>query len=173
MLTETAIRSAKPRERPYKLFDERGLYLLVAPTGGRLWRFRYRHGEKRKLLALGAYPDVLLRRAREKRDEARRLVADGIDPNVQRQADRATLCHTFEIVAREWLQLLKNGIKAGTLERERSQLERFVFPEPVGSIVAADARSENHFKSPKRRGRAAFLSNRHRKGSPSTPRAGV
>jgi len=74
MLTETAIRSAKPRERPYKLFDERGLYLLlVAPTGGRLWRFRYRHGGKEKLVALGAYPDVPLRRAREKRDEARRL----------------------------------------------------------------------------------------------------
>ena len=52
MLTETAIRSAKPRERPYKLFDERGLYLLMAPTGGRLWRFRYRHGGKEKLLAL-------------------------------------------------------------------------------------------------------------------------
>ena len=104
MLTETAIRSAKPREKPYKLFDERGLYLLVAPTGGRLWRFRYRHGGKEKLLAVGAYPDVPLRRAREKRDEARRLVADGIDPNVRRQADKATLCRTFESVAREWLE---------------------------------------------------------------------
>ncbi len=72
MLTETAIRHAKPKEKPYKLFDERGLFMLVAPTGGRLWRFRYRHGGKEKLLALGAYPDVPLRRAREKRDAARR-----------------------------------------------------------------------------------------------------
>lgn len=142
MLSETAIRSAKPRERPYKLFDERGLYLLVAPTGGRLWRFRYRNGGKEKLLALGAYPDVPLRRAREKRDEARRLVADGIDPNVQRQADKATLCHTFEIAAREWLELLKNGIKASTFQRERSQLERFVFPDlgnrPIARITTPE-----------------------------------
>jgi hypothetical protein len=56
MLTEAAIRNAKPREKPYKLFDERGLFMLVAPTGGRLWRFRYRHGGKEKLLSLGAYP---------------------------------------------------------------------------------------------------------------------
>jgi Arm DNA-binding domain len=76
MLTEAAIRNAKPREKPYKLFDERGLFMLVVPTGGRLWRFRYRHSGKEKLLSLGAYPDVPLRRAREKRDEARRLVAD-------------------------------------------------------------------------------------------------
>ena len=142
MLTETAIRSAKPRERPYKLFDERGLYLLMAPTGGRLWRFRYRHGGKEKLLALGAYPDVPLRRAREKRDEARRLVADGIDPNVKRQADKAAFCHTFEIVAQEWLELLKNGIKASTFERERSQLERFVFPDlgnrPIAQITTPE-----------------------------------
>jgi hypothetical protein len=107
-----------------------------------LWRFRYRHGGKEKLLALGAYPDVPLRRAREKRDEARRLVADGVDPNVQRQADKATLCHTFEIVAREWLELLKNGIKASTLERERSQLERFVFPDlgsrPIAQITTLE-----------------------------------
>jgi integrase len=143
MLTETAIRSAKPREKPYKLFDERGLYpLLMAPTGGRLWRFRYRHGGKEKLLALGAYPDVPLRRAREKRDEARRLVADGIDPNVQRQSDKATLCHTFETVAREWLELLKNSIKASTLERERSQLERFVFADlgsrPIAQLTTPE-----------------------------------
>ena len=88
MLTETAIRSAKARERPYKLFDERGLFMLVAPAGSRLWRFRYRYGGKEKLLALGAHPDAPLRRAREKRDEARRLVADGIDSNVQRQTVR-------------------------------------------------------------------------------------
>jgi Arm DNA-binding domain len=84
MLTETAIRHTKPKEKPYKFLDARGLFMLVAPTGGRLWRFRYRYGGKEKLLALGAYPDVPLRRAREKRDEARRLVTEGIDPNVQR-----------------------------------------------------------------------------------------
>jgi hypothetical protein len=129
MLTEAAIRNAKPREKPYKLFGERGLFMLVVPTGGRLWRFRYRHSGKEKLLSLGAYPDVPLRRAREKRDEARRLVADSIDPSAKRQADKAALGNTFEVVAREWLDLVKDSIKESTFERERSQRERFVFPE--------------------------------------------
>ena len=72
-LHETRIRAAKPAERPYKLFDERGLFLLVTPAGGRLWRLRYRMAGVEKLLTLGAYPDVPLKRAREKRDEARKL----------------------------------------------------------------------------------------------------
>ena len=64
-LTEARIRAAKPTQKPYKLFDERGLYLHIVPAGGRLWRFRYRHGGVEKLLALGSYPDVPLKRARE------------------------------------------------------------------------------------------------------------
>jgi hypothetical protein len=75
LLTETRIRAAKPADKPYKLFDERGLFMLVPPAGGRLWRFRYRLGGVEKLLTLGAYPDVSLKRAREKRDDARRSVA--------------------------------------------------------------------------------------------------
>jgi hypothetical protein len=116
--------------------------MLVVPTGGRLWRFRYRHGGREKLLALGAYPDVALRRAREKRDEARRLVADSIDPSAKRQADKAALGNTFEVVAREWLDLVKDSIKESTFERERSQLERFVFPElgdrPVSQLTTPE-----------------------------------
>jgi hypothetical protein len=83
-LSEAKIRSAKTRDRAYKLFDERGLFLLVTPTGGRLWRLRYRIGNLEKLISLGAYPDVPLKRAREKRDEARRRVADEIDPSADR-----------------------------------------------------------------------------------------
>jgi integrase len=84
---------------------------------------------KGELLSLGAYPDVALRRAREMRDDARRLLADSIDPSARRQADKAALGNTFEVVAREWLDLVKESIKESTFERERSQLERFVFPE--------------------------------------------
>ena len=73
-LNEARIRASRPKEKPYKLFDERGLFMLVTPSGGRLWRLRYRLGGVEKLLTLGAYPDVTLKRAREKRDEARRLV---------------------------------------------------------------------------------------------------
>ena len=76
-LTETRIRAARAFDRPYKLFDERGLFMLVTPPGGRLWRLRYRMYGREKLLSLGAYPDVTLKRAREKRDEARKLIADG------------------------------------------------------------------------------------------------
>jgi hypothetical protein len=101
-LSEAKIRSARPRERAYKLYDERGLFLLVTPTGGRLWRLRYRIGNLEKLISLGAYPDVLLKRAREKRDEARRLVADEIDPSADRKARRAATLVTFEGVAQEW-----------------------------------------------------------------------
>jgi hypothetical protein len=100
-LSETRIRAAKSKERPYKLFDKRGLFLLVTPSGGRLWRLRYRIGALEKLISLGAYPDVTLKRAREKRDEARRLIADDIDPSAQRKAQRAALLDTFEGVAQE------------------------------------------------------------------------
>ena len=71
-LTELQIRAAKPAEKAYKLHHERGLFMLVTPAGGRLWRFKYRHGGVEKLLTLGAYPDVSPKRAREKRDDARR-----------------------------------------------------------------------------------------------------
>ena len=108
MLTPSAVSNAKPREKPYKLVDERGMFLLVQPNGSRWWRYVYRRPDtkKRNSLSLGTFPDVSLKRAREKRDEARRLLADGIDPGVQRRAGKAAgaerLANSFEIVAREW-----------------------------------------------------------------------
>ena len=78
--------------------------MLVMPTGGRLWRFRYRHRGVEKLFALGQYPDVTLKRAREKRNEARRVVADGVDPSAKRQAEKAS-ADTFQAIASEWLGL--------------------------------------------------------------------
>src|ERR1700733_3515889 len=116
-LTETRIRTAKAAAKPYKLFDKRGLYLLVVPTAGRLWRFRYRHAGVEKLLSLGSYPDVPLKRAREKRDDARRLVADGIDPSAKRQAEKAAQVDTFEAIAREWLDLQSKRLSPSTLEK--------------------------------------------------------
>jgi hypothetical protein len=107
-LNESRIRAAKSTEKPYKLFDERGLFLLVTPAGGRLWRFRYRHGGVEKLLTLGAYPHVSLKRAREKRDDAPRHVADGVDPSAKRRAERDPATNTFVVVADEWLLTKKN-----------------------------------------------------------------
>jgi integrase len=140
-LTEARIRAAKPTQKPYKLFDERGLYLYIVPTGGRLWRFRYRHGGVEKLLALGSYPDVPLKRAREKRDEARRLVADGIDPSAKRQAEKAAQVDTFEAIAREWLDLQSKKLSPITLEKSRWLLN-FLYPHigqrPIREIAAPD-----------------------------------
>lgn len=80
-LTALAIRNAQPRAKPYKLTDERSLFLLVMPNGAKYWRFRYRFLDKQKTLAIGVWPEISLADARVKRDSARQMVADGIDPN--------------------------------------------------------------------------------------------
>ncbi len=80
-LTDISIRNAKPGAKPIKLLDERGLFLLATPTGGKWWRFRFMFDGKEKLLSLGVYPDVSLKDARERRDEARKLVANDVNPS--------------------------------------------------------------------------------------------
>ena len=79
-LSDTSVRNAKPLEKPSRLFDGGGLYVEVSPSGGKLWRLKYRFGGKEKRLALGKYPDVSLKDARERRDAARKLLANEIDP---------------------------------------------------------------------------------------------
>src|SRR3984885_8993136 len=141
-LSEARVRSAKPRERAYKLFDERGLFLLVTPTGGRLWRLRYRIGNLEKLISLGSYPDVPLKRAREKRDEARRLIADEIDPSAERKARRAAMLVTFQGVAQEWLDLQGKSLGPETVSilgaRLNSGLDPFLGSRPMASITAQE-----------------------------------
>ena len=139
MLTETAIKTAKPREKPYKLFDERGLFLLVTSQGGRLWRLKYRYGGAEKLLALGAYPDVLLKRAREKRDEARSLVANGTDPSEVRKAEKASRGNTFATIAHEWLRLRSDKLAPITVTKARwllGFLLNDLGSKPIASITA-------------------------------------
>jgi integrase len=144
-LSAVRVRDAKPREKPYKLFDERGLYLLVKPTAdqyqGRLWRFRYRVNGTEKLLALGTYPDVSLKRAREKRDEARRLLADSVDPNVQRKTERAASTETFEAIGREWLAHRAKTTAAITQQKATWLLEQ-IFAEigsrPIREVAAPE-----------------------------------
>jgi len=144
-LSAVRVRDAKPREKPYKLFDERGLYLLVKPTAdqyqGRLWRFRYRVNGVEKLLALGTYPDVSLKRAREKRDEARRLLADGVDPNVQRKTERAASTETFEAVGREWLAHRAKTTAAITQQKATWLLEQIfsdIGSRPIREVSAPE-----------------------------------
>lgn len=141
MLTEAAVKAAKPREKPYKLFDERGLYLLVTPESSRLWRLKYKFERREKLLSLGAYPDVSLKAARMRRDDARRVIADGVDPSAQRRAAKVAHGDTFKAIAQEWLGKQK-ALKEITIKRDQDRLENFVYPyigtRPIGNITAPD-----------------------------------
>ncbi|MGE0582863.1 MAG: tyrosine-type recombinase/integrase [Steroidobacteraceae bacterium] len=141
MLSDIAVKAAKPRETAYKLFDERGLYLHVAPAGGRWWRLRYAIAGRAKLLSLGTYPDVTLKRARQKRDEARRLIADGIDPSVERKAQRAAQADSFTALATEWLEMQSATLTEGSLSRTKAWLDfvaRHLGSRPVRELTAPE-----------------------------------
>ena len=145
-LTDTAIRNAKPKEKPYKLADEKGLFLLVHPNGGRYWRFKYRFVGKEKLLALGIYPDVSLKEARERRDNARKQVAADIDPGQHRKALKAAKAtcaeNSFEIVAREWFAKHSPNWAVNHSSKILRRLERDIFPwignRPIADITAPE-----------------------------------
>ncbi|MDR3158748.1 MAG: integrase arm-type DNA-binding domain-containing protein [Zoogloeaceae bacterium] len=140
MLTDTAIKNAKPAEKPSKLADEKGLYLLVNPSGGKLWRMKYRFEGKEKLLSFGAYPDVSLKEARERRDEARKLLANGADPGAARKAQKTArlerAANSFETVAREWFEQWKADKAEGHARTAIARLEQNVFPYMGGSVIA-------------------------------------
>lgn len=145
-LTDTAIRNAKPRAKLYKLFDERGLFLLVSPSGGKWWRLKYRFDGKEKLLSLGVYPDVSLKDARELRDEARKRLAKGIDPSQHRKAQNSARAdrsaNSFEVVAREWFAKYSPGWADTHSSRIMSRLEGDVFPwiggRPIAELIAPE-----------------------------------
>jgi hypothetical protein len=90
MLSDTQIRTTKPGDKSHRLYDERGLYLEITPSGGRWWRLKYRFAGREKLLSMGTYPDTGLKSAREKRDRARNLLAEGVEPSETRRAEKAS-----------------------------------------------------------------------------------
>jgi integrase len=143
-LTDTAIRKAKPGEKAQKLFDGGGLYLEVAPSGGKWWRLKYRYEGKEKRLSLGVYPEVSLKDARERRDEARKLLANDVDPSENRKATKAAKMEraesSFEAVAREWYAKHSINWSAGHGSRIIRRLERDIFPwlggKPIADIKA-------------------------------------
>jgi integrase len=139
-LNEARIRAAKPKEKPYKLRDGRGLHLLVTPRGTRLWRLRFRHVGRESMVSLGAYPDVSLKVARERREDARKLVASGVDPASQRRAERAGLENTFEGIALEWLE--KQQFAPATLEKAKWTFRELIFPRlgsrPIATVTAPE-----------------------------------
>ncbi|HUX64299.1 tyrosine-type recombinase/integrase [Sulfuricella sp.] len=131
-LTAIEVKAAKPTDKPFKLSDGGGLYLLVQPNGAKYWRLDYRFSGKRKTLAVGVYPDVSLLDARERRDEARKLLAADIDPSANKKAKRAAkqgqAANSFEVVALEWLEKFGAKKAASTIEKTHFILRRDVFP---------------------------------------------
>jgi len=130
-LTDRKIQGAKPKPKAYKLTDGQGLYLEIAPGGGKWWRLKYRFGGKEKRVSLGVYPDVGLKDARDRREAARRLLAEGIDPSQARQDEKAAAAAdtvTFEKTAREWYEKFRPGWRDTHARIVLQRLEKNIFP---------------------------------------------
>ncbi len=139
-LSDIAIRRARPGNKARKMFDGRGLYLEVAPRGGKYWRLKYRFAGKEKRLSLGVYPDVSLKEARQGCEDARRLLTREIDPSEHRRALKAAIrqqvSNSFEAVAREWFARHRPNWAESHSSRLISHLERDIFPWIGGKPVA-------------------------------------
>ena len=158
-LTDTTIRNAKPKDRPYKVADAHGLYLLINPTGSKLWRVKYRINGIERKLALGAYPQITLAEARAARDSARRQLAHAIDPNVAKRQAKIDACvqagNTFIFVAEELIEKKgKEGRSKATLDKQRWLLQLLgadLGKRPVADISPQELLHE--LKKHERRGR--------------------
>ena len=144
-LSDMKVQKAKPQDKPFSLFDGGGLYLLVTPSGGKLWRFKYRFNNKEKKLAFGSYPEISLQDARQRREDARRLLANDVDPDAIRKAQKQAKTEsieTFEIIAREWHGRYTPTWKQNHAQGLITRLERDVFPylgaRPIKEIKAPE-----------------------------------
>lgn len=124
MLTEVRIRNAKPKDRGYKLYDERGLYLYITPKGTKSWRYDYIYRGKRKTLTIGRYPAISLREARQRRDEAERLLAHGKDPSSK---EEETLL--FRDIAKRWFESNLPGWKESHSRTIMYRMKVYILPE--------------------------------------------
>ncbi len=129
-LNDPAIRNATTDTKPKKLYDSGGLYLLVTPTGGKWWRFKYRFGGKEKLLSLGTYPQVSLKDARNDRDKAKKLLRNRIDPSAERKAVKQTESGqgSVEAVAREWFAKFSQSWSTSHAETIEQRIENYIIP---------------------------------------------
>ena len=138
MLTRLKIESVNPSLKRRRLFDGRGLYLEIAPGGGRWWRFKYRFERKEKRISLGVYPEVGIKEARERCAEVRKQLAAGIDPGAKRKAESAVLLenteNTFQAIAAEWIRLNISKWSSGNGFKISRLFERDIFPW-IGSRV--------------------------------------
>jgi len=145
-LSDTQVSKAKSKEKQYKMADGGGLYLLVTPTGGKLWRLKYRFANKEKMLSFGIYPALSLADARHRRDDAKKLIANGIDPGETKKAQKASQgeqdSNTFEVIAREWHSRFAHTWVATHAQHKLERLEKTVFPwlgkRPIMEITAPE-----------------------------------
>lgn len=127
-LTALGVKNAKPKAKPYKIADEKGLYLVVTPSGSKLWRFDYRYGHKRKTLAFGKWDDVELAQARDRRDAARKKLVEGIDPGAPEPPQTAVILNRFETVGRDWHASAKMAWTPRYAKLVLGRLEADIFP---------------------------------------------
>lgn len=131
-LTARQVETARPKEKDYKLSDERGLYLLVKTTGARYWRLKYRIAGKEKKLALGVYPDVSLAEARIKRDDARKIISEGGEPGEKKRKEKLTqkisATNTFHALATEWHQHKSLSWSESYARSVLEALDKDIFP---------------------------------------------
>jgi integrase len=141
MLSEVAVRQAKPKDKDYKLSDSEGLYLYVTKTGKRSWRLKYRFAGKERRLVFGAYPEISLKEAREKKVEARKLLAEGRDPGIEAKKEAIgrsrAAANTFEVMARSWFSLQEDRWTPVHANDVITSLEKEVFPW-VGTLPVAE-----------------------------------
>ena len=141
-LTDRAIQAARPKEKIYKLADEKGMYLEVRPNGAKYWRLKYRIAGKEKRISLGVYPEVSLKDARVQRGEARTLLRQGVDPSEQRKAEKTTSsgAGSFEPIAREWME--KQVWTQGHRRIVKMHLENYILPwigsKPMDEIASPE-----------------------------------
>ena len=148
-LTDTAIRNAKPKDKAFKLGDAGGLFLLVTPAGGKLWRVKFRVAGKEKLLSLGGWPDLSLAKARIERDKAREALASGADPAREKQLAKhqakASAGNTFGEVAQEFIdKRRREGLSASTAEKSEYYISRMgtaIARLPIAEITAPEVLS--------------------------------
>ena len=132
-LPEISVRNAKGKDKPYKLSDGGGLYLLVNPNSSKYWRLKYRLHGKEKTLSLGVYPGVSMAEARQEANKAKKLIREGVDPVIRRRQEKHTkTANTFRNIAEEWLTKQKGSWTKDHTARVSRTLERDVYPQYRG-----------------------------------------
>jgi integrase len=145
-LTDPTIKNAKASDKPYKMQDEKGMYVLIHPNGSKYFRYDYRFNGKRKTLAIGTYPGTSLKEARGKRDTAKTQIADGIDPGENKKAIKQSradsMANSFEVIAREWYARDMIDKSEGHQKRAMGIFQRDIFPyignKPIAEIKAME-----------------------------------